>query len=88
MMKIPLVCETADCANQWKVVQVISQIAPEHLDLFYENYDGSDGDNYCPLCAVLAITYDALPENETVRVGACVRDDPSERESGLAVWLG
>ncbi len=52
-IEIPIVCETAQCENSGKLVNTVSGIRFEDLDLFYENYDDSVEQDHCPICGEL-----------------------------------
>ena len=66
-MQIPLVCETPDCPHFGQVIDVISGIAPENLDMVYEDYGSDDDANFCPLCHCLAVAQDPEDEDTDVR---------------------
>ena len=59
---IPIVCETPDCPNNGWCFDRVSGIDPALLDAVYESYGTEDGENFCPFCGELGITYD--PEEE------------------------
>ncbi|WKZ51201.1 MAG: hypothetical protein QY329_00445 [Anaerolineales bacterium] len=59
-VKIPIVCENGQCSNFGGTINVISEIAAEDLDLFYENYDGSVEYDYCPICGELGVAEDPI----------------------------
>lgn len=64
---VPLVCETTGCNNSGNVVNLVSGIIPQDLDLFYEDYDGSAPEDRCPLCGQPAIAQDPLREPQSSR---------------------
>lgn len=57
---IPIICENNQCSNYGKTINVISEIAEDDLDLFYENYDGSVPEDYCSVCEELGIAEDPM----------------------------
>lgn len=59
-VEIPIVCENAQCLNFGKTLNVISEIAVDDLDLFYEDYDGSVEYDYCPICGELGVAEDPI----------------------------
>ncbi len=61
---IPITCENPQCENAGRLVNVISEIAVEEIDLFYESYDGSDDADYCLTCEELGVAGD--PEKRSL----------------------
>jgi hypothetical protein len=59
-LEIPIVCENEQCPNFGKTINVISEIAAEDIDLFYEDYDGSVEYDYCPICGELGVAKDPI----------------------------
>jgi hypothetical protein len=60
-MKVPIFCETEGCPNSGKVVNWVTNIPVEDLDLFYEGYDGSEEADYCNICGELGVAEDPEP---------------------------
>lgn len=61
-VSIPLVCVTDDCPRFGRLVNMISEYPLEILDAFYEDYDGSEAEDACPICGQPAVPQDALLE--------------------------
>lgn len=59
-IKIPIVCENEKCENYGNFVNLVSEMEASGVDLFYENYDGSVEEDYCPICGVLGIAEDPI----------------------------
>lgn len=59
-IKIPVFCENAQCKNFGNLVNIISEISVEDIDLFYEGYDGSVEEDYCPVCGELGVAEDPI----------------------------
>lgn len=59
-IKIPIICENNQCPNLGKAINIVSEIAIEDIDLFYENYDGSANEDYCSICGELGIAEDPI----------------------------
>lgn len=59
-IEIPIICENTQCRNFGKVINLISGIAIEDLDLFYENYDGSVEEDECPVCGEIGVAEDPI----------------------------
>lgn len=55
---IPIICENPHCANLDNLVNVVSGITTDDMDLFYESYDGTDAEDYCPVCGELGVAED------------------------------
>lgn len=55
---VPITCGNSSCRNFNRLVNVISGISVEDMDLFYQSYDGSDPHDYCPVCGELGIAED------------------------------
>lgn len=61
-VSIPLVCETLGCANRGEIVNTISEYPAEFIEAFYEDYDGSEPEDVCPMCGEPAIAQDPVME--------------------------
>lgn len=59
-LQIPIVCENNKCNNYGKIINIVSEINVDDIDLFYENYDGSVEDDYCPICGELGVAEDPI----------------------------
>ncbi len=59
-IEIPVICENNQCENFGNLVNVVSEITTDEVDLFYENYDGSTEDDYCPICGELGVAEDPV----------------------------
>ncbi|MCZ2128186.1 MAG: hypothetical protein LC099_10495 [Anaerolineales bacterium] len=59
-VNIPIVCENDECKNCGSLINIISEINIQDVDLFYENYDGSNEHDYCPICGQLGIAEDPV----------------------------
>ena len=57
---IPIICGSPQCRHFKQLVNVVSEVPIEELDLFYEGYDGSDSADYCMVCGKLGVAEDAL----------------------------
>ena len=57
---VPIICENALCQNSGKLVNRVYGINTSEIDLFYENYDGSIEEDYCPICGELGIAEDPI----------------------------
>lgn len=55
---IPITCGNSRCRNFNHLVNVVSGVPLEKLDLFYESYDGSESADYCPACGELGVAED------------------------------
>lgn len=60
-LKIPIVCENNECENYSNLINVVGEINIGDVDLFYENYDGSVENDYCPICGELGVAEDPIP---------------------------
>ena len=63
-MTIPILCETEDCPKAGEVINEISGIEEKYLDLFYEDFDGTEEYDRCPACGNPGIADDAKPEEQ------------------------
>ncbi|MEW6006482.1 MAG: hypothetical protein AB1695_14355 [Stygiobacter sp.] len=61
-MKIPIICEN-ECVNRGSVINIVSGIPEEDLDLFYEDYDGSDESDICRFCGQAGVALNPIDEN-------------------------
>jgi hypothetical protein len=68
-MKIPIVCEIAVCPNSWRVVNVVSEIDEDNIDLFFEGYDDSEPEDHCTVCGALGVAEDPRPDSYSAMVG-------------------
>lgn len=59
-VEIPIICENEQCQNFGNVINVISEIAIEDLDLFYENFDDSVEEDHCIICGELGVAEDPI----------------------------
>ncbi|MCC6299039.1 MAG: hypothetical protein IT314_07055 [Anaerolineales bacterium] len=59
-IKVPILCENSHCRNFGNIVNIVSEISMEDIDLFYEGYDGSVDQDYCPVCGELGIAEDPI----------------------------
>lgn len=59
-LKIPIVCENDQCKNHGNAFNIVSGINIKDIDLFYESYDGSVEQDYCPICGQLGIAEDPI----------------------------
>lgn len=72
-MKVPIVCMTDDCSQRGSLVNMVSQISPPDLDMFYEAFMKPDPEDFCPACGQLGIAGD--PETEYAWEEAYLTDD-------------
>ncbi|MBI3537601.1 MAG: hypothetical protein HY070_08605 [Chloroflexi bacterium] len=59
-IEIPIICETNQCENYGKIVNVVRGIRFKDLDLFYENFDDSVEQDKCPICGELGVAEDPI----------------------------
>jgi hypothetical protein len=59
-IEIPIICENDQCQNFGNFINIVYDIAINRINLFYENYDGSVEDDYCPICGELGIAEDPI----------------------------
>ena len=55
---IPITCGNPQCRNFNELVNMVSGVTMENMDLFYESYDGSDTEDYCLVCGELGVAED------------------------------
>lgn len=58
-VEIPIICESQQCANYGRVINIVSELTTNDLDLFYEDYNGTEPADYCPLCKKLGVAENA-----------------------------
>ncbi len=59
-LKIPIICENDRCENCGQLVNLVSEVSLEDLDLFYENYGRpANEEDYCRICGELGVAEDA-----------------------------
>lgn len=62
---IPIICENPKCSNFNHLVNEVTGLTNNDLDLFYEGYNGSDEQDYCPICQKLGIAEDYFIEQDS-----------------------
>lgn len=55
---IPIICENIKCSNFGSIVNTVTGLNSDDADLFYEGYNGSEKEDYCPICKELAVAED------------------------------
>ena len=60
--KAPIFCETEGCWNCGRMINLVSNIPVEDLDLFYEGYDESEPADSCNVCGELGVLGEPEPE--------------------------
>ena len=61
-MKVPIVCLTETCPNHGNLINMVSNISPPDLDMFYEAFTEPEEADFCPACGQLGLMED--PEIE------------------------
>jgi hypothetical protein len=61
-VSVAIVCETEGCPNAGQVINVVSEIPADQIDLFFEDYRGEDAEDTCSLCGQPGIAQDPVPE--------------------------
>ena len=62
MLTIPIVCETPRCPNEGEIINSVSGIPAALADAFYEDFDGSDPADVCPLCGAAGVAADPIDQ--------------------------
>ena len=57
-VSVPITCGNGKCSNFGNLINCVTELVEEDIDLFYEGYDGSDSADYCPLCNELGVAED------------------------------
>lgn len=65
---VPIVCLTGGCAGRGRLVNVVSGLLEEDLDSFYEGYDESCPEDYCPICGELGVADDPVDEETLTHI--------------------
>ncbi|KAA0268127.1 hypothetical protein FBQ99_00155 [Chloroflexi bacterium CFX2] len=66
-IEIPVICENLQCPNFGNVVNMISGIPLSNMDLVYESFDGSEEEDFCPVCKELGVAEDPIMSNKAGR---------------------
>lgn len=61
-VSIPIICETLDCPNDCRLINLISEYPADMIDAFFEDYDGSEPEDRCPLCGEAGIAHNPMAE--------------------------
>ena len=59
-IRIPIVCENERCENYGNLVNLVRGIKANEADLFYDNFNGSVEEDYCPICGELGVAEDPI----------------------------
>lgn len=62
LVSVPIVCMTEGCPLRGETINVVSEIEPQYLDAFYEDYDDSSPEDHCPLCGELGVACDPVED--------------------------
>ena len=73
-MQISIFCEMPECERHGDIINTVSGISPENMELFIEAWRGEDEADYCPSCYELGTLND-----DTIRA-----EQPGEKEAYLA----
>jgi hypothetical protein len=65
---VPVICLTDGCPQRGNLIHVISGIAEDNLDLFFEGFADDCPEDYCPECRQLGVACDPVAETLLTRL--------------------